>query len=76
MTLQSFALGRSTPGAGSGNAIQETLDQALTKPSARRVFTHDGCGGWVLFDLQGGWCLHCDAGPLHVGEYGKPTAGP
>ena len=30
---------------------QETLDQALTKPAVPRVFTHVGCGGWVLFEL-------------------------
>lgn len=52
--------------------IQETFDEALTRPGARRVFAHAGCGGWVLFDLAGGTCLHCGTGPLHVGEYQKP----
>lgn len=54
--------------------IQETFDEALTRPAARRVFVHTGCGGWVLFDLAAGTCLSCGAGPLHVGEYRKPVA--
>jgi hypothetical protein len=54
--------------------IQETLGQALTRPSARRVFIHTGCGGWVLFELDGGHCLECGAGPLHAGDYHKPGA--
>lgn len=54
--------------------VQETLDQALVRPSDRRVFAHSGCGGWVLFSLDGGHCLACGAGPLHVGEYEKPEA--
>jgi hypothetical protein len=53
--------------------IQESLDQALTLPSAPRLWTHVDCGGYVLFALEGGTCLHCKAGPLHVGEYEKAT---
>lgn len=52
-------------------ALQQTITQALTRPSERRVWVHKGCGGWVLFDLAGGRCLHCEAAPLHVGEYEK-----
>lgn len=56
-------------------AIQETIDQALIRPSVPRVFIHLDCGGWVLWDLSGGYCLECAAGPLGVDEYAKPTAG-
>jgi hypothetical protein len=53
-------------------ADQETLDEALfTGP---RVFVHVGCQGWVRFRLSGPWCLRCQAGPLRVDEYAKPSA--
>ena len=51
--------------------VQETLEQALVQPAARRLWTHNGCGGYVLWNLQGGFCLHCHAAPLHAGEYEK-----
>lgn len=72
MTAQSIAV--SVPGAAAAGPepVQETLGQALVRPSERRVFTHNGCGGWVLFDLQGGYCLACDAAPLRATEYHKP----
>jgi hypothetical protein len=54
--------------------IQESLEQALTLPSVPRVWTHVDCGGYVLFTLQGGMCLHCKAGPLHPGEYEKAVS--
>lgn len=64
---------RLQPAAAAGpKPHQETLGQALVRPSERRVFTHNGCGGWVLFDLQGGYCLACDAAPLRATEYHKP----
>jgi hypothetical protein len=53
-------------------SAQETLDQAITRPSVPRVFAHVGCGGWVIFELAGGYCLTCQAGPLKVTEYAKP----
>ena len=53
---------------------QQTLQEALTRPCERRVFVHAGCGGFVLFGLEGGTCLHCGSGPLHVGDYEKPAA--
>jgi hypothetical protein len=53
-------------------AVQETITQALVRPSVPRVFTHTGCGGWVLFDLKGGTCIECGAGPLEPGQYAKP----
>jgi hypothetical protein len=56
-------------------SVQQTITQALTRPSERRVWIHVGCGGWVLFDLRGGFCLHCQAGPLCPGDYEKPAAG-
>lgn len=52
--------------------IQQSLDEALVSPSTPRVFTHRDCGGFVLFSLDGGWCLSCTAGPLVHGEYAKP----
>jgi hypothetical protein len=55
-------------------AVQDTITQALVRPSVPRVFTHNGCGGWVLWDLEGGFCLDCGAGPLRPGEYRKPGA--
>jgi hypothetical protein len=56
--------------------VQETLGQALTRPSVPRVFVHLGCGGYVLWDLRGGYCLHCEAGPLKPAEYAKPGETP
>lgn len=53
-------------------AVQESLLDALIQPKTPRVFTHVGCGGWVLFRVDGGHCLTCQAGPLHVGDYQKP----
>jgi hypothetical protein len=55
--------------------IQETIGQALIRPSVPRVFVHLDCGGWVLFEIQGGRCLECGAFPVRPGEYAKPTAG-
>ena len=53
--------------------IQETLGEALANPSTPRVCIHVGaCGGWVLFEVAGGFCLSCGAGPLKVTEYAKP----
>lgn len=56
-------------------AIQQTIGQALIRPSARRIWVHLECGGYVLFDLAGGFCLECGAGPLKPAEYAKPQAG-
>jgi hypothetical protein len=56
-------------------AIQETIGQALVRPSAPRVFVHLDCGGWVLFEIRGGFCLECGSGPLSTTEYAKPEAG-
>lgn len=56
-------------------AIQETIGQALIRPSVPRVFIHVDCGGWVLFSLEGGTCLECGTGPLTLEQYAKPTAG-
>ena len=53
--------------------VQETLGHALTRPSVPRVFAHVGCGGWVLFEIRGGFCLSCGAGPLPPDEYAKPA---
>jgi hypothetical protein len=54
--------------------VQETIDQALIRPAVPRVFVHSGCGGWVLFDVRGGWCLSCSARPVPAGDYAKPGA--
>lgn len=54
--------------------IQETITEALVQPAARRIWVHVGCGGWVLFDLQGGYCLTCGATRLRSGQYEKPQA--
>jgi hypothetical protein len=59
-------------GGGRGTLVQDTLEQALVRPSARRIWVHLECGGWVLFSLAGGFCLECDAGPLRPEEYAKP----
>lgn len=72
MTAQSIARGTQDDGGAGPEPVQETLFQALVRPSERRVFTHDGCGGWVLFDLQGGYCLACDARRLRSAHYHKP----
>ena len=50
---------------------QETLDQALIRPHTPRVWIHRRCGGWVLFELDGGHCLACGA-LVPVGDYHKP----
>jgi hypothetical protein len=55
------------------NGVQETLDQALIMPGRRRIWIHVGCGGFVLFRVPGGFCLSCEAGPLHPAEYAKPS---
>ena len=55
------------------SGVQETLDQALIQPATRRVWVHVGCGGWVLFRVPGGFCVSCEAGPLHPAEYAKPS---
>jgi len=57
---------------GQSFAVQDTILGALVKPAERRIWVHVGCGGWVLFRIEGGFCLSCEAGPLHVGEYEKP----
>ena len=55
-------------------AIQETLAQALIRPATSRVWIYAGCGGWVLFGIRGGDCLHCGAGPIRdPDEYEKPA---
>jgi hypothetical protein len=56
-------------------AIQETIGQALIRPSVPRVFIHLECAGWVLWDMRGGFCLECGAGPLGTDEYAKPQVG-
>jgi hypothetical protein len=56
------------------HALQQTLEQALVQPSAPRLWTHTDCGGYVLWRIQGGFCLHCKAGPLHVGDYQKAAS--
>lgn len=53
--------------------VQETLNQALFRPSVPRVFIHVGCGGWVLFEIPGGRCLECGAFPVRPGQYAKPA---
>ena len=52
--------------------VQDSLLQALDRPAIPRVWVHVGCGGWVLFELRGGFCQHCGAGPVPPGEYRKP----
>ena len=54
--------------------LQESLAEALDRPKVPRVWTHAGCGGWVLFSLAGGTCQQCGAGPLEPGQYVKPAA--
>jgi hypothetical protein len=66
------AVARRSPCGGAVKVIQETLDQALVRPADRRVWAHVGCGGWVLFDLRGGFCVECGAGPIPPAEYAKP----
>ena len=56
--------------------VQETIGQALVRPSVRRIWAHVECGGWVLFEVRGGFCLSCGAGPLGVDEYAKPALKP
>ena len=70
--MKSIADRRAGGGGAEPGPVQETLAQALARPRERRVFTHDGCGGWVLFDLAGGQCLSCGARPLRAAEYSKP----
>jgi hypothetical protein len=68
-------MARVTPareGGGNGTLVQDTIDQALVRPSGRRIWVHLECGGWVLFDLEGGKCIACGAGPLKPDEYAKP----
>ena len=72
--MKSIALDNHPAAAAGPEPIQETLAQALVRPGERRVFTHDGCGGYVLFDLAGGQCLSCGARPLRAAEYSKPRA--
>ena len=55
--------------------VQDTILQALDRPSVPRVWAHIDCGGWVLFEIGGGRCLECGAFPVPVGEYSKPEAG-
>jgi len=52
---------------GQSFAVQDTILGALVKPAERRIWVHVGCGGWVLFRIEGGFCLSGEAGPLHVG---------
>jgi hypothetical protein len=54
--------------------VQESITEAMVKPAVPRVWAHVSCGGWVLFELAGGFCLHCEAGPLVPGQYVKPAA--
>jgi hypothetical protein len=37
----------------------------MARTAAEPVWMHVGCGGPVYFDLTGGWCWQCGAGPLH-----------
>lgn len=71
-SLQTIADRCADSGGAGPEPVQETLLQALVRPGERRVFTHDGCGGWVLFDLAGGYCIACGAEPLRATEYSKP----
>lgn len=32
------------------------------------VWMHEGCGGPVYFEIAGGFCWQCGAGPLHPYE--------
>lgn len=72
MSLQSFARGVQNGGGAGPEPVQETIFQAMVRPGERRIFTHNGCGGWVLFDLAGGYCIACGAEPLRATEYSKP----
>lgn len=56
--------------------IQETIFEALDRPSIPRVFVHLDCGGYVLWNLQGGTCQRCGHGPVRSGEYAKPGQEP
>jgi hypothetical protein len=68
-------LRRAREGRGDRPIVQDTILQALVKPSTPRVFTHNNCGGWVLFEIGGGRCLECAAFPVPPPEYAKPEAG-
>ena len=72
MSLQSIAPRAHTAAAAGPEPVQETILQALVRPGERRVFTHDGCGGWVLFNVAGGYCLACGAAPVRPADYHKP----
>ena len=74
-SIQTIAPRVRTAAAAGPEPLQETLGQALVRPGERRVFTHNGCGGWVLFDLAGGYCIACGAEPLRAAEYSKPRPG-
>ena len=76
MTSVTARLTPAREGGGEQPIVQETLDQAQVRPSVPRVFAHVGCGGWVLWDMRGGFCLECGSGPLGVDEYAKPETGP
>ncbi len=46
----------------------DTLAPVLT-----RRYVHDGCGGFVFFDLSGGFCAFCWAEKLEVPDYAAVT---
>ena len=72
MIRQSIAVRPQDAAAAEPEPHQETLDEAMVRPSARRVFTHNGCGGYVLFEIDGGHCIACGAAPVRPAEYSKP----
>ena len=37
----------------------------MTRTATETVWVHAGCGGPVYFEVAGGFCWQCGAGPLH-----------
>ncbi len=72
MTPQSIAFSVPPAGGAGPEPVQETIFQALVRPSEPRIYVHNDCGGYVLFDLAGGYCLACGAAPVRPAEYHKP----
>ena len=71
-SLQSFAPRTRNDGGAGPEPVQETIFQALVRPSEPRIYVHNDCAGYVLFDLAGGYCLACGAAPVRATEYHKP----
>ena len=42
-------------------------------PVLTRRYVHDGCGGFVFFDLSGGFCAFCWAENLEAPDYAAVT---